>query len=68
MLQQLAPKYIDTGEAKLIYRNYPIIGPESDTAAQAAECAAIKIDFGLMPITYSPIKLAKIAVPSRLPI
>jgi protein-disulfide isomerase len=39
VLQQLAPKCIDTGDAKLIYQNYPIIGPESDTAAQAAECA-----------------------------
>ena len=39
MLQQLASKYIDTGKAKIIYQNMPIIGPESDLAAQAAECA-----------------------------
>ena len=39
MLQQLAPDYIFTGKAKLIYHNFPIIGPESVSAAQAAECA-----------------------------
>lgn len=39
MLQQLAPEYIDTGKARLIYRNFPIIGPDSEWAAQAAECA-----------------------------
>jgi protein-disulfide isomerase len=39
-LQQLAPKYIDTGKARLIFRNMPIIGPESVLAAQAGECVA----------------------------
>ncbi len=39
MLQQLATQYIDTGKAKLVYRNMAIIGPESETAAQAALCA-----------------------------
>ena len=39
VLQQLGPQYIDTGKVKLIYHNFPIIGPESETAAQAAECA-----------------------------
>ncbi len=39
MLQQLGPRYVDTGKAKFIYRNYPAIGQESDWAAQAAECA-----------------------------
>jgi protein-disulfide isomerase len=39
VLQQLAPEYIDTGKARLIYRNFPIIGPDSEWAAQAAECA-----------------------------
>jgi len=39
-LQQLRSKYIDTGKARLIYRNMPIIGPESNLAAQAGECAA----------------------------
>jgi protein-disulfide isomerase len=39
VLQQLAPQYIDTGKVKLVYHNFPIIGPESETAAQAAACA-----------------------------
>jgi protein-disulfide isomerase len=39
VLQQLAPEYIDTGKARLVYRNFPIIGPDSEWAAQAAECA-----------------------------
>jgi protein-disulfide isomerase len=40
VLQQLAPQYIETGKVKLIYKNFPIIGPESTTAAQAALCAS----------------------------
>ncbi len=40
MLQQLAPKYIMTGKARLIYRNFAVIGAESESAAQAALCAA----------------------------
>jgi protein-disulfide isomerase len=40
VLQQLAPKYIETGKARIIYRNFPILGTESEWAAQAAECAA----------------------------
>lgn len=39
VLQQLAGPYIDTGKVKLVYHNFTIIGPESDTAAQAAMCA-----------------------------
>ena len=39
MLQQLAPGYIETGKAKIVYNNFPVIGPESVSAAQAAECA-----------------------------
>ncbi len=39
MLQQLGPTFIDTGKAKLIYRNFADIGPESVSAAQAALCA-----------------------------
>jgi protein-disulfide isomerase len=39
VLQQLAPEYIDTGKARLVYLNFPIIGPDSESAAQAAECA-----------------------------
>ncbi len=40
MLQQLAPNYIDTGRVRLVYRNFPVIGQESEWAAEAALCAA----------------------------
>ncbi len=39
MLQQIAPKYIDTGKAKVVYHYMTFIGPESQWAAEAAECA-----------------------------
>lgn len=39
MLRQLAPAYIDTGKAKVIYRHFAFIGNESQWAANAAECA-----------------------------
>ncbi len=39
MIQQLAPKYIDTGKAKVVYHNFAFIGRESTQAALAAECA-----------------------------
>ncbi len=45
MLQQLAPGYIFTGKAKLVYHNFPIIGPESETVAEAGECAADQNQF-----------------------
>jgi protein-disulfide isomerase len=40
VLQQIGPNYIATGKARVIYYNFPIIGPDSESAAQAAECAA----------------------------
>jgi protein-disulfide isomerase len=39
VLQQIAPKYIDTGKAKVVYHYMTFIGPESQYAAEAAECA-----------------------------
>ncbi len=39
MLRQIAPQYIDTGKAKVVYHNYANIGPESTWAAEAADCA-----------------------------
>jgi protein-disulfide isomerase len=39
VLQQLAPKYFDTGKAKVVYHHFPFIGPESQWAAEAADCA-----------------------------
>ena len=38
-IRAIAPAYIDTGKAKVVYHNFAFIGPESEAAAQAAECA-----------------------------
>ncbi len=35
----VAPKYFDTGKAKLVFHNFAFIGPESTWAAEAASCA-----------------------------
>ncbi len=35
----LKARYIDTGKAKLVFKNFPWIGPESKRAAEAAACA-----------------------------
>lgn len=40
ILQQVMPPYISAGKARLIYGNLPVIGPESQPAAEAALCAA----------------------------
>jgi protein-disulfide isomerase len=39
VVHRLAPQYIDSGKAKVTYRHFAFIGPESQWAAQAAECA-----------------------------
>jgi protein-disulfide isomerase len=39
VLHQVAPRYFDSGKAKVIYRHYAFIGTESEWAGQAAECA-----------------------------
>ena len=39
MLHQLAPQYIDTGKVRIVYRHFAFLGPESQWAGQAAECA-----------------------------
>lgn len=36
---QLRKEYIETGKAKMVYKDYAFLGPESIAAAQAAECA-----------------------------
>ena len=38
-LPTIQSKYIGTGKAKLYTLNFPFIGPDSTTAAEAAECA-----------------------------
>lgn len=37
---QLIADYVKTGKVKLEFKNFPFIGPESVTAAEAAACAA----------------------------
>lgn len=39
MLHQLAPNYIDTGKAKVVFKQFAFIGQESIDAAEASECA-----------------------------
>jgi len=36
----LEQEYIATGKVRLVYKHFPIVGPESWWAAQASECAA----------------------------
>lgn len=38
-------KYIKTGKVRMAYVHYPILGPDSMTAAEAAECAAQQDNF-----------------------
>ncbi len=45
MLRQIAPQYIDTGKAKVVYHNYAVIGDESTWAAEAADCAGDQNQF-----------------------
>jgi protein-disulfide isomerase len=39
-LPQIRKTYIDTGKARFIYKHFAILGPESNRAAEATECAA----------------------------
>jgi len=38
-MKQIVTEYVDTGKARLAYRNYAFLGPASIVAANAAECA-----------------------------
>ncbi|GGJ62214.1 DsbA family protein [Deinococcus aquiradiocola] len=42
IMPTLQSKYIDTGKAKLYKINFPFIGPDSTTAAEAAECVYLQ--------------------------
>jgi protein-disulfide isomerase len=35
----IVSNYLNTGKVKMVFRNFPFLGPESLAAAQAAECA-----------------------------
>ncbi len=39
VIQQIAPKYLDTGKAKVVFHHFAFIGQESQWAAEASECA-----------------------------
>jgi len=39
-MRSLAPKYIDTGKAQVIYKHFAFLGQESTWAAEASECAS----------------------------
>ncbi len=36
---QIIANYVNSGKVKIVFRNFPFLGPESTAAAQAAECA-----------------------------
>jgi protein-disulfide isomerase len=38
-LQKISPDYIETGKLQVVFRNFAFLAPESNRAAQAAECA-----------------------------
>jgi protein-disulfide isomerase len=40
VLKQLEEDYVNTGKVKLVYQQYPFLGPESQLAAEASQCAA----------------------------
>lgn len=44
-LEQLAKDYVDTGKVKIVFHPFPVIGAESDSAAQAAYCAGDQNQF-----------------------
>ncbi len=36
---EIVQNYVNTGKVKMVFRNFPFLGPESTAAAEAAECA-----------------------------
>jgi protein-disulfide isomerase len=44
VMPQIEPM-IEAGDVRLIYKHFPILGPASDVAARAAECASQQGDF-----------------------
>jgi hypothetical protein len=39
-LTQLREQYVNTGKVRFVYKHFAILGPESNRAAEASECAA----------------------------
>ena len=44
-LDQLRDVYVETGKAQFIYKHFAILGPDSNRAAEASECAADQDEF-----------------------
>ena len=57
-------QYINTGEAKMVFRDFPFIGPESLAAANAAQCAE---DQGKLWAYHDALYTAKVADESAVP-
>ena len=68
-LPRIQEEYIDTGKVRMAYINYPVLGANSVTAAQATECAALQDSFWEyhdvlyqnQGIGYTPESLASLA-------
>ncbi len=45
VVPRLETEYLDTGRAKLVFKHYSFLGPESVAAAEAAECAGDQDQF-----------------------
>lgn len=45
VLPRINQKYIQTGKVRMAYVHFPILGPDSMTAAEATECAAAQDSF-----------------------
>ena len=68
-LPKIDEKYIKTGQVRMAYVHYPILGADSMTAAQATECAAQQDNFwqyhnllyANQGIGFTPANLAKLA-------
>jgi protein-disulfide isomerase len=68
-LPRLREKYIDTGKVRMAFIHFPILGADSMTAAQGAECAAQQDKFwdfhnvlyASQGIGFTPANLTKLA-------
>jgi protein-disulfide isomerase len=68
-LPQIDEKYIQTGQVRMAYVHFPILGADSMTAAEASECAALQGSFwdyhnlvyAHQGIGYSPDNLTELA-------
>ncbi len=57
-------QYINTGKAKMVFRDFPFLGPESTAAANAAQCAE---DQGKLWLYHDALYAAKVADENKNP-